>query len=243
MRAAIAFRNERKLEPYESALRQAGIEPVRIWPDAPRSLASLEGLVLTGGTDVNPARYGQLPAPDTDQPDDPRDELETRLVQEALATGKPLLAICRGMQLLNVVCGGTLIQHLPTSGVHRMKRPGEEPGRHSAAHTIRVAPGTRLESIIGAGEHEVNSRHHQAVDQPGEGLVVSAVSSDGVIEALELPGEAFVVAVQWHPEDRVLVSEADRRLFEAFAQEVARFAALLERGRAGRPRAKIPQGR
>ncbi|HYL36237.1 MAG TPA: gamma-glutamyl-gamma-aminobutyrate hydrolase family protein [Bryobacteraceae bacterium] len=243
MRAAIAFRNAGKLDPYEAALRQAGIEPVRISPDVPRSLASLEGLVLTGGTDVNPTRYGQPPAPETDHPDDPRDQLETRLVQEVLATGKPLLAICRGMQLLNVVCGGTLIQHLPSSSPHRFKKPGDAPGRHSAAHTVRVAPGTRLESIIGEGEHEMNSRHHQAVDQPGEGLIVSAVSSDGVIEALEQPGEAFVVAVQWHPEDRVLVSEADRRLFEAFAEEVARFAALLERGPERRAKAKIPQGR
>lgn len=229
MRAAIAFRNPVKLVHYESALRQAGIEPVRISPDAPSSLESVDGLVLTGGTDVNPARYKRRPAAETDQPDDPRDELETRLVQEALANRMPLLAICRGMQLLNVACGGTLFQHLPTTGVHRFKKPGDEPGRHSAAHTVRVTPGTRLASIIGEGEHEVNSRHHQAVDRPGEGLIVSAVSSDGVIEALEKPGQAFVLAVQWHPEDRVLVCEADRKVFAVFAEEMARFAALVSR--------------
>jgi putative glutamine amidotransferase len=218
MRAGIAFRLASKLDSYERALREAGIEPVRISPEAPRSLEGLDGLVLTGGTDVNPARYGQERAAETSDPDDERDKLETRLVHEALDAGLPVLAICRGMQLLNVACGGTLIQHLPSTEIHRVKKAGDEPGRHSPAHTVRVAGGTQLASIIGAGEHAVNSRHHQAVDRVGEWLVVSAVSSDGVIEAVEKPGHPFAVAVQWHPEDRTLVSDADRKLFAAFAE-------------------------
>ena len=217
MRAGIAFRLARKLEAYERALREAGIEPVRISPEEPRTLAGLDGLMLTGGTDVNPNRYGQERAPETDQPDDDRDQLESDLIREALADGVPVLAICRGMQLLNVACGGTLIQHLASTDVHRGKNTGDEPGRHRAVHTVRVAGGTRLAEIAGEGEIEVNSRHHQAVDRPGEGLVVSAVSSDGVIEGLEKPDHPFAVAVQWHPEDRTLVSDSDRKLFDAFA--------------------------
>ncbi|MBZ5610416.1 MAG: gamma-glutamyl-gamma-aminobutyrate hydrolase family protein [Acidobacteriia bacterium] len=218
MRAGITFRNASKLEAYERALREAGIEPVRISPETPRSLESLDGLLLTGGTDINPARYGQERASETDEPDEARDELETRLVQEALAAGVPVLAICRGMQLFNVASGGTLIQHLASTDVHRVKQPDDQPGRHGAAHTVRVARDTRLASIMGAGEHAVNSRHHQAVDRPGEGLIVSAISADGVIEALEKPGHPFAVAVQWHPENRTLVCEADKKLFAAFAE-------------------------
>jgi putative glutamine amidotransferase len=105
---------------------------------------------------------------------------------------------------------------------HRVKARDKEPGRHPAAHSIRVKPETRLAGIIGAGEHQVNSRHHQAVDTLGSGVIASATAADGVIEGLELPGEVFAVAVQWHPEDRVAVSEADRKLFEAFAQAMAR---------------------
>ncbi len=217
MRAGITFRNAAKLEAYERALREAGIQPVRISPDHPRMLDGLDGLVLTGGTDVNPARYGQQRASETDEPDPARDDLETQLLQQALASGVPVLAICRGMQLFNVACGGTLIQHLASVEIHRVKRTGE-PGRDSAAHTVRVARGTRLGSIVGEGEHAVNSRHHQAVDRVADGLIVSAVSADGVVEGLEKAGHPFAIAVQWHPEDRTLESDADRKLFAAFAE-------------------------
>ncbi|HTS47941.1 MAG TPA: gamma-glutamyl-gamma-aminobutyrate hydrolase family protein [Bryobacteraceae bacterium] len=211
MRAGVAFRNESKLGPYERALREAGIEPVRIPLDTPPPVESLDGLVLAGGTDINPARYGQQPAPETDQPDDQRDEVETRLLEGALAQGIPVLAICRGMQLFNVVHGGTLIQHLPAGGAHQVKQPD------AVAHNVRVARGTRLAAILGEGDHGVNSRHHQAVDRPGRGLIVAAIAPDGVIEALERPGDSFAVAVEWHPEDRIFASAGDRKLFEAFA--------------------------
>ena len=106
-----------------------------------------------------------------------------------------------------------------------MKARDAEPGKHPGVHSIRVNPDTRLAGIIGAGEHDVNSRHHQAVDCVGGGLIVSARAADGVIEALELTGNAtFAVAVEWHPEDRVAVSSADRKLFEAFAQAMAQRA-------------------
>jgi putative glutamine amidotransferase len=208
MRAGVTFGNEARLGPYLAALREAGIEAV----GNPDSLDSLDGLLLTGGADINPKRYGQERGPETNEPDDDRDELEIRLLREALAADLPVLAICRGLQLFNVVCGGTLIQHLPSSDRHKQK----------SLHEIRVASNTRLAEIIGAGEHQVNSRHHQAVDRKADMLIESAVAPDGVIEALELPGAAFAVAVQWHPEDRIAVNPADRKLFEAFAAAMAR---------------------
>ena len=216
MRAGITYRLESKVVRYEAALRAAGIEPVRVPPGSGISLDSLDGLVLTGGADINPARYGQPREQECEEPDNARDEHEIRLLSDALARDLPVLAICRGMQVFNVAQGGTLIQHLPSVDLHR-QAAGSEPGKHCAAHSIRVAENTNLAAIIGAGEHAVNSRHHQAVDHPAAGLVVAAIASDGVIEAIERPDRHFAIAVQWHPEDRILVSDADRKLFQAFA--------------------------
>jgi len=217
MRVAVTFGNAARLGPYLVALEEAGMEAVR----NPASLASLDGLLLTGGSDINPARYGEKNA-GSKEVDDQRDELELALLRQALAADIPALAICRGLQVINVACGGTLIQHLTSSGVHRQPPPqNAEPGKHPGAHEIGVVADTRLAGIIGAGRHEVNSRHHQAVDRLGQGLVVSATASDGVVEALEIPDAAFAVAVQWHPEDRIHVSVADRKLFEAFAAAVS----------------------
>jgi len=221
MKVGVSYRFESKVVRYEFALRQVGIDPVRISPDTPRALDSLDGLVLTGGTDINPAKYGQAREPQTEDPDDPRDELEIQLLQQALDKDLPILAICRGMQLFNVAHGGTLVQHLPSADLHSQKLPNAEPGKHSPHHEVRVPSSTHLAAIVGSGTHAVNSRHHQAVDRVGDGLVVSAISSDGVIEAVERPDKPFAIAVQWHPEDCILASEADRRLFEGFAAQLA----------------------
>jgi putative glutamine amidotransferase len=220
MRVGVTFGKATKTGPYELALREAGIESVR----NPTSLEGLDGLLLPGGSDVNPKLYGQKRAVESEPPEDARDELEIKLLQEALAADLPVLAICRGMQLFNVFHQGTLIQHLASVDVHRVKARDAEPGRHPAAHRVWVAPDTRLAGIVGGGGHDVNSRHHQAVESLGQGLIVSAIASDGVIEAIEKPGAAFAVAVQWHPEDRIAVSEADRKLFEAFAAAMPRRA-------------------
>ena len=220
MRVAATFgtrATEARIAPYERALREVGIEPVR----NPQSLESLDGLLLTGGSDINPVHYNQTRIRDSDTPDDARDILELRLCKEALAADVPVLAICRGLQLMNVVCRGTLVQHLASTEVHRQKPRDAEPGKHPAAHRIWVGPNTRLAEIIGAGGHDVNSRHHQAIESLGQGLIVSAISEDGVIEGIEKPGAAFAVAVQWHPEDRGHSSEADRKLFEAFAAQIS----------------------
>jgi len=221
LKAALTFRFPHKAEPYAEALRQAGIQPVLISPDAPRELSGLQGLMLSGGTDVNPARYGVTPHPGNEAPDDARDDLEIALLAEALARGLPVLAICRGMQLLNVARGGTLIQHLQNSAVHCVH--GAHPER--PAHPIFIDAGTRMAAMLGKGRQDVNSRHHQAVDRVGSGLVVTArCVPDGVIEALELPDHPFVVAVQWHPEDQALSDASQRKLFEAFGEAMRQTA-------------------
>ena len=207
-RVAVTYSNRDKLTPYEKALRTAQIEPVLIDPNAGLDIDSLDGLVLTGGTDVNPSLYGQDRDPGTEDPDDPRDTIEKRLIEAALQRDLPVLAICRGMQILNVVHGGTLLQHIEG---HRCPGVPE-------AHQVSVDRDAKLADAIGAGTHPVNSRHHQAVDQLGAGLRISAKSPDGCIEALERDDKNFVLAVQWHPEDLVESHPAARRLFEAFAK-------------------------
>jgi putative glutamine amidotransferase len=217
--AGLTFSDPRKAEPYAEALRQAGVEPLLISPREPRRLAGLQGLVLSGGTDLNPARYGREPYPGNEPPDDERDELEAGLLAEALAADIPVLAICRGMQLFNVAHGGTLIQHLDNTAVHRVR--DNDPAL--PAHEILVEPDSRLARILGTGPHAVNSRHHQAVERIGAGLRVSARSApDGVIEALERNDRRFALAVQWHPEDQVRRDASQRKLFEAFADSLGR---------------------
>lgn len=213
---------EEKILPYEAALRAVGIEPVRLSAGASQSLDGVYGLLLTGGTDVNPRRYGQEPVAETQPPDDARDEMETCLLAEALAADLPVFAICRGMQLLNVHLHGTLHQHLASQSIHRQAFPGDPSGRQRTVHNVTVRPDTILARIVGEFTIAVNSRHHQAVDQLGPGVITSALSDDGVIEAIEYPARRFVLGVQWHPEDRIEIGRADRALFEAFAKEVGR---------------------
>jgi len=209
----VTYRLEEKLKPYEDALRAAGLDVGRIQAGSSSKLDGLGGLVLTGGTDVDPIFYKEEPAPETQPPDRKRDEMELSLLQQALSVDLPVLAICRGMQLFNVAQGGALVQHLGEGSPHTRGRDVDH------AHSIITVEGTQLSRILGPGEHVVNSRHHQAVDPDriGNGLIVSAKSPDGVIEGLEMPAQRFAIAVQWHPED---LFRQDARLFQAFAQAV-----------------------
>ncbi len=174
---------------------------------ASRVIDGLDGLVITGGGDIDPARYGQSPHPRTDQPGADRDAWEFALLGAALDRKLPVLGICRGAQALNVALGGTLHQHLPdVTG-----RGGHQLGNAEfATLAVRTVPGTRLAALVGESAHAKCS-HHQAIDKVGDGLVVSAWDSDGVVEAVELPGDRFTLAVQWHPEE----SLDDLRLFTA----------------------------
>jgi len=201
---------------YVNGVTMAGgiavlLPPQPVDPDvAERVLSGLDGLVITGGKDVDPAAYGQQPHPETDAPVAVRDGWEFALLAGAMQRNLPVLGICRGAQVLNVAFGGTLHQHLPDALGHHRHRAG------NAIFTplpVRTVPGTRLAGLIGEST-EVRCYHHQAVADVGADLVVSAWDADGVVEALELPGDNFVVAVQWHPEE----SLDDLRLFSAIVE-------------------------
>ncbi|HET8548082.1 MAG TPA: gamma-glutamyl-gamma-aminobutyrate hydrolase family protein [Bryobacteraceae bacterium] len=196
-----------KSAPYLAACRGVGLEPI----ENPDSLDGCEGVVLTGGSDVNPLRYQQAPHAETDTPDDTRDEREIAAVLAAVQNRMPLLAICRGLQLMNVALGGTLHQHIE----------GHDHKGVPDVHSARIEPSSRLADIVCAAEYSVNSRHHQAAERIGRGLVVTARGNDGIVEAVEIPASAFALGVQWHPEDRFETHTGDRRLFEAFARAVA----------------------
>jgi len=187
---------------YPALVERAGGIPVLLPPAdpalAPALVSRLDALITTGGPDVDPARYGEPAHPRTGVPQPVRDGWEAALIGAALDAGLPLLGICRGMQLLNVVRGGSLDQHLPDRVGHEGHNPvpGAFPG-----HPVRALPGTRLAELLGPGELDVPTHHHQAVSRLGEGLRPAAVSpADGVVEAVEADGPGFALAVQWHPE-------------------------------------------
>lgn len=187
---------------------------------AERALDGLDGLILTGGPDIDPACYGQPPHPATNEPPLDRDAWEFALLRGALRRGMPVLGICRGAQVLNVALGGTLHQHLPDLLGHTDHQKGNAVFGTSA---VRTVPGTRLAGMVGAGL-DAQCYHHQAIDRLGEGLIVSARDGSGVIEAVELDPQAhpsaWVVAVQWHPEE----SLADLRLFSGIAEAATVYA-------------------
>jgi putative glutamine amidotransferase len=195
-----------KRDPYRAALRSVGLDV----HEESASLADLHGLVLCGGTDVDPSLYGQTREAETQEPDTERDQREGILVREAISRNLSLFAICRGLQFLNVEQGGTLLQHIE----------GHRCADNPDAHSVTILEGTRLSSILGAGSYRVNSRHHQCVKSVAPGLAVSATAPDDVVESLERPGDAFVLAVQWHPEERA--TEPDGKLFQAFRDAVLR---------------------
>ncbi len=213
----VPYRDATRIEPYLEALRLAGIEPIPFVTNRPGSLDHVAGLLLTGGTDIDPACFGAAMDDQTEEPDRERDSIELALLSEALTRDLPVLAICRGFQLLNVHAGGTLLQHIP-SGRHRKVTPDKgEP-----VHTVALTAGSRLSQIYG-GESTlaVNSRHHQAVDKIGPGLVVSAIDPhDGIVEALENPAGRFTVGVQWHPENQAPTNSLQLRLFTALADSL-----------------------
>jgi putative glutamine amidotransferase len=196
---------------YAEQIAGAGGIPLLLppLPGIAAAVARLDGLVLTGGGDIDPAAYGAEPHPRTAKVSRPRDLAELELLAAGLAEGLPVLGICRGLQVLNVARGGTLHQHLPdVPGLDGLAAHTPEPGSYGS-HLVRVAPGSTLAGILGGGqgavERAVPTAHHQAIDRLGDGLTATAWAADGVIEAVELgltaPGQhPFVLAVQWHPE-------------------------------------------
>jgi len=216
----------RKLEDYRQSVLHVGGEVRILEPSTgvQAALAGIDGLMLTGGDDVAPARYGETPHQTVVEVEPERDEFEVSLVAAARASDLPIFAICRGVQVLNVACGGTLVQDIPTQVAgaltHSLDVPPHEP--YSLAHEVWLDKDTLLAKLMGerlsdTDSCEVNSRHHQAVKQVAPGLVVSATAPDGVIEAIEDPAARFCLGVQWHPENFWRTGEF-RPLFEGFLE-------------------------
>jgi len=202
---------------YVAAIYQAGGIPLLL-PSGSKEMAEeylkiIDGLLLTGGGDVDPRLYGEEPKEGLGRVVRERDEFELYITRRALFLGKPILAICRGMQLLNVAAGGTLYQDIVRELGSSLHNPGGP--RHALHHRVEIQPGTLLGRWLG-GQVGVNSMHHQAVRSLGQGLRVSATSEDGVIEAIEGTGEVFVVGVQWHPEELTNFYPEQHKLFKNF---------------------------
>jgi putative glutamine amidotransferase len=191
---------------YADAVQAAGGVALLLPPDDVAAehpgdlLDRLDGLMLAGGRDLDPLTYGARPEPETDEPSPERDRFELALASAALDRDMPLLGVCRGMQMLNVACGGTLTQDL---GKSLSARHRHTPGVF-ADHEVELDPGSLATRAVGAERISVRSHHHQAVDELGEGLLASGRSpEDGLVEAIELPGRRFALGVLWHPEEDV----------------------------------------
>jgi len=210
--------------PVIQAIEEAGglpvLIPVSLGDDALRAIyARLDGVLLPGGGDVDPAYYNALKHPKTGQADDARDHVELNIARWAVNDDLPLMGICRGHQVLNVALGGTLIQDIPaqigTQITHDF--PNDRP-RGNHAHIVNVDPSSRLASILGTTAPMVNSLHHQSVETAPPDACVTAYAPDSVVEALELPEKHFALSVQWHPEDMYQEDESMKRLFRAFVE-------------------------
>lgn len=214
-------------EAYTQAARAAGMRPYILPPldpgDAGDMLEGMDGLMLTGGEDIDPALYGAARHPTVEDVHAQRDAFEIALVRAAQERKLPTLAICRGIQIANVALGGTLVQDIPSEWPDALSH---ENVRDQRTHTVVIAPSSRLAKLLGAEEIEVNSVHHQAVGQLASGLAATAHAPDGIIEGAEWTADDWwLVGVQWHPEEMTSTKEPwDRKLFSAFASVAARGA-------------------
>jgi putative glutamine amidotransferase len=209
---------------YESSIHRAGAD-FRVLDtmhdDPARVVREIDGLLLTGGNDVDPALFGEVPHPTYHRSEGGRDEHEIALVRQALEAKLPIFAICRGLQVMNVAFGGTLLQDIPTAVdttvTHLVPMP-----KNAMAHEVWVNRGsvlwTLMEDRLENGDTlAVNSRHHQAAKDVAPGFIVAATAPDGVVEAIERPGDSFCIGVQWHPENFWRTGEF-RELFEGFVK-------------------------
>jgi len=232
------------LAPYLDALRRAGGWSALLDPsDAPAGpegiLRRFDGLVLTGGDDLDPSLYGEEPHPATYGTDPAVDRYERDLTLAALDSSTPTLAICRGIQVLNVALGGTLAQHIAGpdgATIHGVPGAGSRP----ALHDVDVTPGSLLARAMGSTTVRCSSHHHQALGRLAPGVEVTARAPDGIAEGVEVPG-AWMLAVQWHPEETAGEDPAQQGLFDALVDAAARGRTGGARGRAADP-ARAPDG-
>ncbi len=219
--AVIGITPSNRLNDYLESVKRAGGEPRVLSMDEPPTLDGLDGVLFTGGGDVDPVHYRDTRHPNTNEPDPARDAFELALAKLALAKGTPLLAICRGLQVVNVAAGGTLTQDIPAQLNQALGHQVDSPAS-AIAHEVWVTPGTALaqvmqEELAGSEVLQVNSRHHQAIGKAAEGFTISATAPDGIVEAIERPSARFCIAVQWHPENFWRTGEF-RSLFEEFVK-------------------------
>jgi putative glutamine amidotransferase len=228
--ALIGITSCRKLEDYKQSILHVGgdVRIVDVSMSIDDALAGVDGLLLTGGDDVAPSRYGETPHPSVHEAEPGRDEFEIGIIHAARGRQLPILAICRGIQVLNVACGGTLVQDIPSQvpGAlhHSLTVPPNQP--FTLAHEVWLDRDTMLSNLMcerlsDADSCDVNSRHHQAVKVVAPGFKVSATAPDGVIEAIEDPAARFCLGLQWHPENFWRTGEF-RPIFEAFIEAAGR---------------------
>lgn len=200
---------------YESALRSLGAQVRWIGTENIGSVTDCDGLLIPGGDDVDPKLYGQKKSALCGDQNPLRDQLDPALLKAFLPTKKPILGICRGMQMLNVHLSGTL--HQDIKALQKMNHQ-QTKEKYSLKHNVTIREGTLLHSILGCQTLAVNTLHHQAVDHLGQGLTLAACSQDGIAEAIELEGHPFCLAVQWHPEMLVRQHPAHRAILAAFVE-------------------------
>ena len=221
-----------RLDDYLASVEKSGGQPrvLEVTDSARKVVNEIDGLLLTGGGDVDPVLYGEERHPTVEDAEPGRDEFEIDIARRAIDADLPLLAICRGAQVLNVAAGGTLVQDIPSGIETELPHSVEVPKDH-VAHDVRVAPGSKLQQALGdavSGQHtcRVNSRHHQSVGRVGTSLSPSATAPDGVVEAIEGAEKDFCIGVQWHPENFWRTGEF-KSLFDSFVEAARRRRAQL----------------
>jgi putative glutamine amidotransferase len=219
---------------YVDAVRRAGGVPVMIAPGEPHLddlVAELDGLILSGGGDIHPGHYGGVDSEKIERVDEERDATELALAREVVARDVPALCICRGAQVLNVALGGNLVEHLPDEvGDEVLHRPVvRDKDAAYPRHAVQAMEGSQLAAVMGSTAVETASWHHQAAREMAPGLEVTARASDGTVEAFERPGSAWVIGVQWHPEETAAVDPTQQRIFDDLVATAAKRRADRQR--------------